>query len=1094
MLTIRLFGEFHLTHHGLPVMAVNQSRLQSLLTYLLLHRHAPQSRQHLAFLFWPDTNEAQARANLRQVLHLLQQALPAAQHFLLRDSQTLQWRPDAPYTLDVAVFADYLAQAEVATVRGDQEGVCTALAAAVALYQGDLLPACYDDWIITERAQWRERFLTALETLLLHCEAQGHYTAAISYAQRLLQHDPLHESTYRHLMRLYALNGERASALHTYHTCVSLLQRELAVEPHPATKAIYTRLLDEDTAQPSILTGAVHPASRLPLVGRGAEWATLQAIWRKAMHQGAHFVLIAGAAGIGKSRLAEEMRHWVDQQGMTTAYARSYAAEGDMAYAPVVEWLQNGALQATLPQLDKAERSEIARLLPQLRAQSLALSPLPAQPERWQRRQLFAALAHTFLLTKSPLLLIIDDLQWCDQETLEWLHYLLRVAVKTPLVIMGTVRAEEVDEHHPLSTLLLYLRISEQVTEIELGPLDKNASDALARQTLAQPLSSLLAAQLYQASEGNPLFVVEMARAVASWDKGAPGHTAMLAPPPATLPLPPKVLAVIQSRLHQLSQAARELMELAAIMGRAFSGMVLARASDQDEATLIRGLDELWRKRIIREQGADTYDFSHDRLRDVADAGMSMIRRRFLHKRVAQALVALHGEQMTALSGQVAFHYEQAQQWAEAVRYYRQAAEASAARFAFPAALAYLEDSLTSIAMLPNSVDYGQEQIACWLQIAQLLIITQGWTAPERSQALTQAYQVSQQLADKQWFHETLHELRMYYANRGEWHTSFRYAQEALHVAQAMHALPALCLAYQGMGSVHLQRGDFSQSLDYYRRSLALEAHLATTYQPQVSTRARTAKALWLSGYPEQAQIMGANAIRLADEQQHPLGRVHAREFVMYIYQWLGDIATVSQLSAEIRLLAEQFGFPNYALAEQIISGWVLAQTGAYQAGMQQIEQAIAALEEQQDRFHRPHFLALLAQVQVQNGQITQALQTIAQAQQIAEESGDYLWQAELVRLEGEFRQFLPDEREAVAALYRAALAIARRQEAKSLELRAAISLARLAQTQHKTRPTPEKDDDADLRLLAEVYGWFTEGFDTVDLKSAAALLQVLPS
>jgi DNA-binding SARP family transcriptional activator len=217
-LHIQLLGDFRLAYDSTPMTSINTARLQSLLAYLVLHRNAPQPRHYLAFLFWPDSTEAQAHTNLRNLLYHLRQALPEADRFLYADSQTLQWRADAPFTLDVADFESALAQAEQAGQTGDQVALRTALEEAVGLYGGDLLPSCYDDWILPERERLRQAFTEALERLILLLEDQRDYRAAIGYAQRLLRHDPLHEATCGHLMRLQALSGDRAGALRTYHT------------------------------------------------------------------------------------------------------------------------------------------------------------------------------------------------------------------------------------------------------------------------------------------------------------------------------------------------------------------------------------------------------------------------------------------------------------------------------------------------------------------------------------------------------------------------------------------------------------------------------------------------------------------------------------------------------------------------------------------------------------------------------------------------------------------------------------------------------------------------------------------------------------
>ena len=234
-LNVYLLGGFRLLYDGAPATTLNTSRLQSLLAYLILHGHAPQSRHSLAFLLWPNSTEAQAHTNLRTLVHRLRQALPEADRFLHADTQTLQWLSNAPFTLDVADFENAISFANSST----------ALRQAVDLYRGDLLPGCYDDWVLPERERLRQTFGEALERLLLLLERVQDYPTAIHYAHRLLWHDPLHETTYRHLMFLHALNGDRADALRVYQTCVAVLRRELAVEPSPITCDLYQRLRAE---------------------------------------------------------------------------------------------------------------------------------------------------------------------------------------------------------------------------------------------------------------------------------------------------------------------------------------------------------------------------------------------------------------------------------------------------------------------------------------------------------------------------------------------------------------------------------------------------------------------------------------------------------------------------------------------------------------------------------------------------------------------------------------------------------------------------------------------------------------------------------
>lgn len=657
-LHVCLLGDFRLLYGNDLVTTVNTPRLQALFAYLLLHRQAPQARQHVAFQFWPDSSEKQAHTNLRKLLFQLRNALPDPDRFLTQDHLTVQWRPDAPYTLDVGELTGLLTRFGSTNGKAPAVSHSTAhvdeLARVANLYQGELLPSCFDEWILPVRQQLHRDVMQALEQLINLSEHQREYRAGIRYAQHLLGLDPLHESAYRRLMQLHALSGDRAAALHNYHTCANILQRELGVEPDEETRTLYEQLLKQDGQRPQPL--ATSARSEIPLVGRQPEWTTLVAAWQRAQRGEAHFVSIAGEAGMGKSRLAEELMQWVRAQGGGVAQSRSYEAEGGLVYAPVVEWLRSPRLQPLLAKLDKPWLSEMARLLPELLAAHPSLPAPSPLTQAWERQRFFEALARAILLDKGPLLLVIDDLQWCDGETLAWLRYLLRYVPQARLLVVGAWRSEAVNDNHPLPMLLRDLHKANQVTTLELMPLNRDEAVDLAQRVAERTLDPKEAQQLAQATEGHPLFIVETVR-MGDWGQDRQNQPAVS----SRDWLPPKIQATLQARLIQLSAPARDLAGLAATIGRHFSFALLQQASTVDEDTLVQALDELWQRRIIREQGADAYDFAHDKIREVAYQGLSQVRRRFLHRRVAAALEQIYALNLETVLGQLALQYEFAQ-------------------------------------------------------------------------------------------------------------------------------------------------------------------------------------------------------------------------------------------------------------------------------------------------------------------------------------------------------------------------------------------------------------------------------------------------
>ena len=660
VLGIQLLGDFRLTYGDQPLTTVNTARLHALLAYLVLHRNTPQPRKHLAFLFWPDTGEAQALTNLRNLLHKLRQALPDPDRFFGADTQAVYWRPEASYALDVAEFESLAGSVGRAH-----------LERAAELYQGELLPSCYDDWIVPERERLQQTAAQALARLIEALEVEDDCRGAIGYGRRLRQLDPLNEEAHRTIMRLHAANQDRAGVLRAYHTCVKTLQEEFGTDPAPETRDLYERLL-QNAAAPPLPSGAAQSQPRL--VGRRHEWEALQAAWRAAGGGKPGCVLVTGEAGIGKTRLAEEMVIWAGRQGATVAVARCNAAEGALAYGPVVAWLRTPALRPRLAALEPVWATEVARLLPDLLAARSDLArPRPARAAN-QRQRLFEALARTVLEHGKPLLLLIDDLQWCDRDTLEWLHFLLRFDPRARLLLLGAVRAEDAADNPPLAVLLAALRRDGQLTELELAPLSADEATSLAVYLSEQALTQEQLTGLYRETEGNPLFLVETIRSgLAVADQSSrPSLTG------TARPLPPRVHSVLHARLAQLSAPARELAGLAAAIGREFTLPVLAQASDQDEAGLVRSLDELWQRRIVADassQRSEAYDFTHDKLREVAYNSLSAARRRLLHRRIGEALEIVHAPALDAVSGQAAAHYELAGRFEQAVLSYKRAAE-----------------------------------------------------------------------------------------------------------------------------------------------------------------------------------------------------------------------------------------------------------------------------------------------------------------------------------------------------------------------------------------------------------------------------------
>lgn len=666
-LEIRFLGDFVVKQGGELVTTLNKPRLQSLLAYLILHRDVPQFRYHLASILWPDSPEAQAHTNLRNLVYLLRKALPDGNSLICSDNQTLRWNPEASFKLDVIDFQQVISQDST------QNLSLEALETALKIYQGDLLPSCYDEWVSAERHHYHQVFIAILDQLIDRYESLRRYPDAIVCCQQLVTVEPFDKDGYPRLMRLFAMNSEVPSVLKTYKEYARLLKHELGIEPPADMQDLYAHIRQ---VQP--LTGYQASASAsLPLVGRAAEWKAIQSIWKTAALGNPCLLVICGEAGIGKTRLAEELVDWAARQGIRTSAAHCYASEGALPYAPVVEWLR----ASSLPQLDKVWLTELSRLLPELLKDN-STSPPPLS-DAWQRLRLFEALARATLGDRRKTLLLIEDLHWCDQDTLEWLHYLLRFDPHAPLLVVGTLRNEEIAANPACGQLLSGLE--QQDSHLELGPLSETETGQLAVNVAGKNLENGVGSLIFQETEGNPLFIVEMVRTELFKQRHLPG----------VQPLAYKAQAVLENRIRQLSQACRETVLLAATIGRAFPLEVLRQAGGTDEAQLISSLDEMLHRRIVREVARNTFDFSHDKLRQAAFMGVSSAHRQLLHRQVANALIKLAKNDLENRSGEIASHLEQGGSVGEAVQYYQTAAGSARKIFANDLAIQYYQRAVS---------------------------------------------------------------------------------------------------------------------------------------------------------------------------------------------------------------------------------------------------------------------------------------------------------------------------------------------------------------------------------------------------------------
>jgi len=639
-LRIQLLGGFSITGDGEELIGGHGSRrLMLLLAYLLLKRNRRIPREQVAYLFWKDSTEKQARSNLRGLLTALRQQAPALALCLFDDDACLGWRGAPSQVIDVEAFEAALERATRLDQADQTDGVIDALQQAIALYTGELLPAFYEDWVLAERLRLEKAYLDALFWLTELLEKTNRPQQAIRYAEQLWQADPLRETSIALLMRLCAAVGDRARALSVYASCTRLLRNELGVEPGPAIQELHSHLLlgSQPTTGTSVDETRDDPPTRPP-IGRAAQWEQLVQSWRAASAGAAQIALLSGEAGIGKSYLARELSHWCRAQGALVLSTTCPQARTPLPYVALSTLLATPQLAPRLERMDDADMACLQMLSPTLRRR-YAGRLIGRQPPQWQELRLQQALTMLLSDPAEPTLLILDDAQWCDEQSLEWLHYLFATEPTARVLVLMLVDESDFRDL-PLQRARAALLARGRLQQIELQRLSVEDTACLAQQVTARPLDERTIARLYTASAGNPFFVVELVRMLNRAQDSA--HTML-----EEGALPASVLALVMRRLSTLSQPARQLLDVAAVVGLHFTLALLCQVEHTSQEALIQALDELWRSALIVEAGSGAYSFGHDLVRQVIYRQLSDARRRHLHQRVAEALIELAASELS---------------------------------------------------------------------------------------------------------------------------------------------------------------------------------------------------------------------------------------------------------------------------------------------------------------------------------------------------------------------------------------------------------------------------------------------------------------
>jgi DNA-binding SARP family transcriptional activator/predicted ATPase len=1092
--TLALLGGLRGRRDASTPLTLPTRKTQALLAFLAVPPGRAHPREKLAGLLWGGMPEAQARRSLRQALFTLRKAMGADPRAVLIDGETVALNPVC-VKVDVVEFERQIA-----------DGTPAALERAIALYRGDLLEglslqeAPFEEWLLAERERLRELALAALAKVLRHQRDAGATEAALQTALRLLALDPLQEPVHRAVMRLYVQLGRRGSALRQYQVCLGILQRELGVEPESTTKQLYRDVLrlrppevaaDVEAPQTLPVPSPQAPARaeetvarELPLVGRAAEIERLLEVLDRAWDGHGQVVALIGEAGVGKSRLLAEVAAEAVARGGRVLVGRCYEAEQILPFASWVDALRAARVDAepdVLARLDPASRTELARLLPVL---GVPGSPAGLTPVDY--RQLFESVTQLVrhLVLRQPIVLVLEDLHWGDEMSLRLLSFLGRRLRTWPILVVGTAREEELAGAPMLRRTLEDLARDADLVELRLAPLAREATVELAG-TLApaerrEDVTTRLGEHIWLISEGNPLAVVETLRALPESSMGTLS---------TRLAVPKRVREIILRHLDSLSERARDLVTVAAVIGGQFDFPLVARAVDLDEHDAAAALEELVLRRVVRSVD-ERFDFTHDRIREVAYDRLLRERQKVLHARIAHAMELLYADRLAEQVERLAYHAARGELTDKAVAYLGQAGAKAFANAAYADALAYFVQALALLDALRPGPPRDREELSLRLALGPALQATRGHATPEVEQNYARAQQVADEVGTPVQRFQARWGTWLVASHRAKAGTALELGRELLALAEHLEDPALLLEGHHALWPVLVWLGHADAARPHLDQGMALydkachrsHAFFYGGHDPGVCCWKVASWASWILGYPGRGLDESVTSIELARELDHPTSIILALVWACVLRDLRREVQSVAEHARALVALATEHSVSQWLAVGTIMEGAAHAELGQGDAGIAQIRRGLAAYRSTGAHLFVPYFLSLIARACLKAGQAREGLRVVGEALERVRTTGERVWEAELVRLDGELRLAASGDDVAEAAdCFRRAIEIARRQAARSWELRAAVSLGRLL--------VAEGQRDEARRTVGGVYACFTEGFDTADLRDAAVFV-----
>jgi len=894
------------------------------------------------------------------------------------------------------------------------------------------------------------------------------------------------------------ISDATARLVQGYFVCQDLGMQPLRGVAEPI--AVY-RVLSESGATSRL--DVAQTRGLTPLVGREQEVGLLLERWEQAKAGHGQVVLLSGEAGIGKSRLVQMLKEHVANEPHVRWECRSLPYYQNTALYPLIElwqrtlqWQQDETLDekfAKLEQTLRQYRLPLEETVP-LFAPLLSLplpedrySPLNLSPQRQRQKTLETIVAILLeLAERQPVLFILEDLHWTDPTTLELLNLLIDQTPTASLLMLLTCRPSFQPAWHHRS----------YVSEITVNRLSHAQVEQIVTcVTDGKTLPKEVIQQIIAKTDGVPLFVEEITKAILESGqlKAIDGHYELTGSF-TTLTIPATLQDSLMARLDRLV-TAKAVAQYAALIGRQFSYELLSTVSQLDEVTLQRELGRLVEAEIVYHRGIPpqaTYTFKHALIQDAAYQSLLKSTRQQYHQRIAEVLEAQFPETAEGQPELLAHHFTEAGLIERAVGYWHKAGQRASERSAHVETISHLRTGLALLQTLPETPDRVQREVDMLIALGAALRATKGAGAPEFGETYTRARQLCHHLEDSQRLFSVLRGLWHYYYIHADLRTAYELGEQLLALAQQAQAPVMLVAAHRALGATLYYLAGVAEAHPHFAQGIALydlQQHRASTFlygeDAGVVCHNFAALALWLLGYPAQGRALLDAAVTLAQQVAHPFSLGFALSNAAVCHQFRREGRAAQEYAeAAISLTTEQ-GFPYWSAFSSILRGWALAQQGQAQEGITQIHYGLTIYPVTGADLFQPYFLTLLAEAHGTIGELETGLTVLTEALMLTDKIGVRWYESESYRLKGELLlQQSSDHYAEAERCFHHAIDIARNRQAKSFELRTATSLARLWQQQGKRQEAHD--------LLAPVYHWFTEGFDTADLKDVKELLDEL--